>query len=125
MPYELKQAKTLLLPGSEPRTAIVFEPMTEESYALFEAAVVRHNNAVRQTGRDPADGDTIRRISAMERDALSRAVREIQHARAVGVTLTYAEEIASYLADLPTQVYRHVKAEILQITVLSEIEVKA
>lgn len=124
MPYKLRESKEIILPGDEPRTVLTIEPMTDEQWSLIEAANAREQNALRRVGRDPDDGDAIRAMKVMEYDAIAGAVSSISNYPDAGSTITDRKAIVEFISALPVQVYRVVRATVLQQTAVSDIEGK-
>ena len=98
------------LQGSEPKTVIIYRPLTQEDDMVMEGLYAEINRGEAALGRELYDPSAMRKKAKTLRAHMAGRIESVENLHEVGDSVTDRADIESFLASLPAEWFEALRA---------------
>jgi hypothetical protein len=98
------------LPGVDPRTVIVYRPLTQEDDLVMEGLFAEINKGEAAMGRELFDPSAMRKKAKVQRSFLAGRIECVENLQTPGDSVTDKEDIETFLVLLPAEWFEGLKS---------------
>lgn len=91
------------LPGADPRTVIMYRPLTQEDDLVMEGLFAEINKGEAALGRELYDPSAMRKKAKTQRAHMAGRIESVDNVKEPGDSVTDKEAIAEFLVALPAE----------------------